>query len=419
VPGLGIRREDKNEWERRAPLTPAHVAELVHEHGIPVAVQPSSRRVYADREYWNAGAELVEDLSACQVILGVKEVPPGLLIAGRPHLLFSHTVKGQPANMPLLRAALGRRITLIDYERIVDRRGHRLIFFGRHAGYAGAIDALWTLGRRMLAKGIETAFASVSQTRDYPSLDQASDFLARAVGARIRDRGLHPGIFPVVIGVTGGGNVAAGASEILDRLPVVDVAADDLPKLAGEKALSRHAIYRVRFRRDDRKDFRRHLPFLTVLINGIYWEPGEPRLVSREDLQRLWREAHPAPRLCVIADISCDVAGSIEATVQTTTPGEPVYVYDPESGQIRFGVEGRGPVILAVDNLPAELPRDATEHFGDSLFPFLGPTASADFDVPYEHLALPAAVLGAVVTHGGELAPGYRHLERPLRESGA
>ena len=414
---LGIRHEDKNRWERRAPLTPAHVQELVRDQGRTVVVQPSPQRIYADDEYRDAGALIDADLSGCRVILGVKEVPPEELIPGKAYLFFSHTIKGQAYNMPLLRAAVERRVTLIDYEPILDRHGRRLIFFGRHAGYAGMIDALWALGQRMLADGFDTSFAAVQPALAWGSVEEASDFLAHTVARRIRERGLHPALYPLVVGFTGGGNVSQGAQEIFDRLPVVELNPDELPSLAGNRSPSRRAVYKVVFRREDRVDFARHLPYLTMLVNGIYWEPDESRLVTRGDLTRLW--ASGPPRLRVIADITCDIDGSIEATVRATTPDAPVFVYDPDTGATTPGVIGRGPVVMAVDNLPAEIPRDASEKFGDSLFPFVGPLVTADYHVPFELLSLPAAVGSAIVTHGGELAPRYRHLEEAMRKAGA
>jgi alpha-aminoadipic semialdehyde synthase len=414
---IGIRREDKNRWERRAPLTPEHVHELVYERGLSVAVQPSPLRIFSDEEYRQGGAALEEDLSNCRVMLGVKEVPPRLLLPAKPYLFFSHVVKGQLSNMPLLRRILELRCTLMDYEMILNRYGKRLIFFGRHAGYAGMVDALWALGQRMLAEGFETSLAVVRPAHTYRSVDEAADFLAATVGRRIRQEGLKPALHPLVVGFTGGGNVSQGAQEILDRLPTVEVHPEDLPSLASASGLSRKAVYKVLFRRDDRIDFARHLPHLTVLLNGIYWQPGQDQLVTRENLQELWSDS-ARPRLRLLADVSCDVDGSIEATVRVTSPDDPIYVYDPYTGTTTSGVKGRGPVVLAVDNLPAEFPRDASEHFGDSLYPFLTELVAADFTVEFEHLALPAAVLGAVVAHGGELAPRYRHLEESLKKAG-
>lgn len=413
MPDLGIRREEKNRWERRAPLTPLHVEELVREQGRSVVIQPSPLRIFSDDDYRRAGATLAEDLSECQVILGVKEVPPDRLLPAKPTLAFFHVIKGQPEGMPLLKRALELRSTLIDYEPIVDRYGRRLIFFGRHAGYAGMIDALWALGKRLASEGLETPFSAVGPAHTYPSVDEAEEFLTGGVGRQIREHGLPPELRPLVVGVTGGGNVSQGAQEILDRLPIVEIHPDDLEGLAGKPGLSNRTLYKVVFRRKHRVRFARHLPHLTVLVNGIYWRPEHPRLVTREDLSCLWKGPE-APRLRVLADLSCDVDGSIEATVRTTDSDRPIYVYDPETGTTRDGHEGRGPVVLAVDNLPAEFPRDASEHFGDSLFPFLNGLLAADFTAPFEHLALPAAILGATLTHQGELTPRYRDLQAAL-----
>ncbi len=413
---IGIRAEDKNVWERRSPLTPEHVAELVREQGRSVAVQPSPLRIYPDEDYVARGALLSGELGKCRVILGVKEIPVDRVRPEKTYTIFPHVIKGQPENMPALRRYLAQRATLIDYESIVDRFGRRLIFFGRHAGFAGMVDALWALGARLESEGIENSFSAISPAHRYRSVDAAGDHLAGVVGRRIRERGVRRQLHPLVVGFTGGGNVAAGAQEILHRLPVVEVMPEELPDLVRNAGLSRHAVYKVVFRRADRESFARHLPYLTVLVNGIYWMPGQPRLVTREDLVMLFG-GDAAPRLRVIADISCDVDGSIAATVRSTTPDAPVYTYDPATGQATPGVSGPGPVVLAVDNLPAEFPADASEHFGDSLFPFLSGLLSADHRVPFEHLTLPSALLGAVVTHEGELAPGFRYLQEHLAKA--
>lgn len=409
---LGIRREDKNPFERRAPLTPWHVEELVREQGRSVAVQHSDIRVYDDDEYRLAGARIAGDLAGCNLVLAVKEVPAPLLAPGQAYLAFFHVIKGQPHNMPILRRALDLGCTLMDYEKIVDRSGRRLIFFGRHAGYAGMIDGLWALGRRLAAEGVESAFAGIRQALGYGGLAEALSFLDSAVALRIREQGIHPALHPLVIGFTGGGNVSGGAQEVLDRLPVVTVRPEELPGLAADSGRSHRAVYKVVFRRDDRTDFARWLPYLTVLVNGIYWQPGHPRLVTRDDVAGLWGAG--TPKLKVIADLSCDLEGGVEVNVKITDSGAPLYVYEPATGQARMGVEGHGPVVLAVDNLPCELPRDASEHFGDALFPYLGPLAVADYRAPFERLDLPPELLGAVIAHRGELTPSFRYLEAAL-----
>ena len=415
---LAIRREDKNRWEKRAPLSPQHVEELVRAQGLSVVVQPSPLRIYPDAEYAAAGATLQEELAGCQVILGVKEVPLEKILPGATYLCFSHVIKGQEANMPLLQRFLDQRCTLIDYEPIVDRYGRRLIFFGRHAGYTGMIDALWSCGQRLEREGIHTPFSLMEPAHRYGSLDQVAEILSTRIGRQVREQPLPAELFPFVVGFTGGGNVAQGAQAVLDRLPVVEIDPDDLPGLAADPRLSRRVLYKTVFRRHHRsQDFARYLPYLTILVNGIYWEPGHPRLVTRKDIANLWATAGPGaiPRLRVIADLSCDVEGSVEITVRTTTSDAPVFTYNPETGEAPAGVDGPGPVVLAVDNLPAEIPWDASDHFGDSLFPFVEELARADYSADFEHLSLPAAVLGAVVTHQGDLTPTYRYLEGFLK----
>jgi hypothetical protein len=260
---IGIRREDKNRWERRTPLTPEHVAELVQEDGFSVAAQPSPLRIFPDEEYRAAGATVQEDLSPCRLVLGVKEVPLKLLLPQKPYMFFSHVIKGQAYNMPLLRRVLDLECTLMDYEMVVDHRGRRLIFFGRHAGYAGMVDALWALGQRMRVEGFETSFAALGPSHTYGSIHEAAEFIAATVGRRIRQEGLNPALHPLVVGFTGGGNVSQGAQEILGRLPTVEVDPEDLPSLAEATRLSRKAVYKVVFRREHRENFHRHLPYLT------------------------------------------------------------------------------------------------------------------------------------------------------------
>jgi alpha-aminoadipic semialdehyde synthase len=388
------------------------VEELVRAHGLSVVVQPSPLRIFADEEYEAAGAELREDLTGCPLVLGVKEVPLEKVLPDTAYVCFSHVIKGQESNMPLLQQFLDRRSTLVDYEPIVDRYGRRLIFFGRHAGYAGMIDALWAFGQRLEREGLNTPFSQVEPAHRYGGVEDAADFLTSQVGRRLREQRLPEALHPLVVGFTGGGNVSQGAQAILDRLPVVEVDPDDLPGLASDSRLSRRAVYKTVFRRHHRsQDFARYLPHLTMLVNGIYWEPGQPRLVSRRDIRRLWERPESPPKLRIIADLSCDVEGSVEVTVRTTSADDPVFTYHPETGEAPAGVEGTGPVILAVDNLPAELPRNASEHFGDSLFPFVEALARADYGADFEYLSLPAALLGAVITHRGELTPTYRYLE--------
>ncbi len=436
---IGIRREDKNRWERRAPLTPDHVAELVRAHDVRFQVEPSALRIFPDLDYRTAGAEVGEDLASCRTILGIKEMPAERILPEKTYFFFSHTVKGQAHNMPMLRRIADLGATLVDYERIVDERGKRLVFFGRHAGHAGMIDALWALGQRLAHEGHLTGLEAIRLAHEYSSLDEATHHLAR-VGERLRHTGIPEALHPLVFVFTGSGNVTRGALEIFDRLPVQDVLAEDLPSLASDPERPHNVLFRVHLARADRyerldlaafsevdfasrpQDFKstssRWLPHTSVLVNGALWTPEMPRLVSREDLRAIERDG-AVPRLRVLADLACDLDGGIEATVRATTPGDPVYTFDPHTGQTPSGVTGRGPVVLAIDNLPCELPTESSEHFGDSLVRYMPAVSRCAWEGPLDELVLPAEILRAVIVYRGKLTPRYAHLASKLSAAGS
>ena len=434
---IAIRRETKSLWERRTPVTPELARQLVGKSDIEVLVQPSARRVFHDKEFVRVGARLTPDLEEASVILGVKEVPPEKLLPEKAYVFFAHVIKGQSYNMPMLARILELGCTLIDYEKISDDSGRRLIFFGRFAGVAGMIDSLWTLGRRLAVEGIRTPLGNIDPTHTYASLDDAKAAV-RAAGEHIATDGLPAELLPLVIGVAGYGNVAHGAREILAELPTREIAPEDLAAEAGDP--SPHCIYQTTFREEHlveprspehafelqdyydhperyRSTFDRFLPHLTMLMNCNYWDPRYPRLVTNKALRALY-SAPSAPRLRVIGDLGCDVEGAVECTLKCTDPTDPVYVWNPESGTIRSGVEGTGPVVLAVDILPAELPREASEEFAATLGHFLPALARADFTVPLEKLDLPPELLRAVIAHRGKLTPDFKYLEAHLAAAG-
>jgi alpha-aminoadipic semialdehyde synthase len=431
VPGaIGIRSETKSPWERRTPVTPDLARNLVDE-GVRVLVQPSARRVFSDREFLRAGAELTTDLFDANAVLGVKEIPLDALLAGKTYLFFSHVIKGQPHNMPMLARMMELGCTLIDYEMITDDAGRRLVFFGRFAGLAGMIDTLSALGERLLAEGVRTPFRSIQPAHTYDTLEDAKNAI-REAGQAISSDGLPPLASPMVIGIAGYGNVARGVREILSEIPIREIQPQDL--LAINSETFAHRIGVVTFKEQDivapnRSDqsfelqdyydhperyhaaFADYLPQLTVLMNCNYWDERYPRLVGKQDLRRLY-DTGQRPKLQVIGDLSCDVEGAVECTLKVTEPGDPVYVWDPDTGTISSGVEGRGPVVLAVDILPSELPREASAEFSSSLVGLLPALARADFGADFGDLRLPPALLRAIIVHRGELTPAYRYLDR-------
>jgi len=215
---IGIRREDKNQWEGRAPLIPVDIEALQKYHGLEFVVQPSQIRAIPEHLYELSGAQVQEDLSACPLILAVKEIPPDFFEPEKTYLFFSHTIKGQTQNMPILQRMMELKDTLIDYERIIDSHGRRLVFFGRFAGIAGMIDTLWIYGQRLAWEGVQTPFSHLNQALHYAHLDDVKRVMKR-IATQIRRQGLPESITPLVIGIAGYGHVSAGAQEIIDLLP--------------------------------------------------------------------------------------------------------------------------------------------------------------------------------------------------------
>ena len=431
---IGIRREDKNEWERRVPLSPSAVAKLTGE-GLAVCIQPSDIRAFSAEEYTAVGASVQEDLSICPIVFGVKEMPVDFLEQGKTYAYFSHTIKGQVYNMPMLQRLLDLKCQLLDYELVAEETGRRLLIFGRYAGLAGMIDALWALGKRLAWEGVASPFADVRRAFEYASLSEAKESIQQ-IGARITRDGLPAQVQPLVIGFAGYGNVSLGAQEILDLLPHTTVEPCRIGEVAAASKAPSEPILKVVFREEDmvepvspetrfelqdyydhpekyRSRFESYLPHIHVLVNGIYWEPRYPRLVTKDWLRSAWATGS-RPRLKLIADIGCDIEGPIQCTVKATDPGNPVYVYDPVNESVTDGWDGPGVVVLAVDNLPCELPRDASEFFGGLLLPYVSRLARADYTAPFGKLDLPAELQRAFIVHQGTLTPAHTHLKEYL-----
>jgi alpha-aminoadipic semialdehyde synthase len=427
---IGIRREDKNKWERRVPLVPADMSDLQTKRGVRVLVQPSGVRVCTDDEYRSAAVEVNENLCPAWVILAIKEIPAHLLLPGKTYVFFAHVAKGQPHNMPMLRRLMELGCSLVDYEKITDEQKRRLIFFGRHAGYAGMIETLRCLGQRLAVSGVSTPLAQVRPAFEYRDLTEAKAHIT-ALGDEI---GHQAGARPLIFGFSGYGNVSTGAQEVFDCLKPVEVAVADLSAAASRAAGPRPV--KVVFREEDmaeRKEssipfnlaeyyehperyegcFEKYLPHLDVLVNCIYWDARYPRLITRDWARNNYLPGC-APRLKVIGDISCDIEGSVELTVKATEPDDPCYVYLPEQDAIRDGVEGNGPVIMAIDNLPCEIPRESSQYFSSVLREMVVPLVHADWQVPFEMLDLPPCLKRAVIVHRGRLTPDYQYIQQHL-----
>jgi saccharopine dehydrogenase (NAD+, L-lysine-forming) len=432
---FGIRREDKNRWERRTPLIPEDVKELKDKHRLDCLVQPSRIRVFDDEDYIAHGARVDEDLSKCPVVFAIKEIPLDFFKEDVTYVFFAHVIKGQSYNMSMLKRMLDLSCTLIDYEKIVDERGQRLIAFGHHAGVSGMIDTLWALGRRLDWEGLDVPFAEIRQTHEYETLAQAKDAVTR-VGQVISAKGLPESLRPFVCGFSGYGRVSLGAQEIFDLLPVRQIAPAALKDLFENNGGSDRELYKVVFKEEDlvipkqetagfdlqeyydhperyRSRFEDYLPHMSVLMNAIYWSERYPHLVTKNFLRGLFAESQQ-PRLRVIGDISCDIEGAIGCTLHVTDPDTPVFTYDPLTGRATDGFAGRGVVVMAVDNLPCELPREASGYFSEVLKKYVPGIVQADYSVDFDHCSLPPAIKRAVIVYQGELTPNFQYLEEYL-----
>jgi alpha-aminoadipic semialdehyde synthase len=432
---IGIRREDKNRWERRVPLIPSHLRELRVEQGLAFVVQSSPIRIFRDEDYRLEGIPVEESLSSCGVVLAIKEIPLSLIERDKAYLLFSHTIKGQPHNMPMLRRFMEGGCSLIDYEKITDDLNRRLVFFGKQAGEAGMVDTLWALGAKLDAEAQPNPFSPLLQMYHYTSLMEAKEEIAE-VAHVIRTDGLPGPLVPFVCGFAGYGHVSQGAQEIYDLLPTEDVPAEQFAGFLKQRNFSAHRVYKVVFREEhmvrprsprrlfELADYYEHpeeyepllesyLPHLTVLVNGIYWEPRYPRFVTKAFIRELYA-SDPRPRLRVIGDISCDVEGGVEFTVKATDSSNPVFTYDPAADEARDGFQGRGPVVMAVDNLPAEISLESSVFFSQALRPFLPSLARADFQGSFETLELPPPIKKAMILHRGQWTPDYAYLQKFL-----
>ncbi len=430
---IGLRYEDKYAMERRVALVPQHVQQLI-DKGIDIEVVKSEKRIFKDSEYTHAGAKLVDMIAQHGIVLGVKEMPVGYFQNHATYLFFSHTIKGQEYNMPLLRNMMESKINLIDYERVTDEKGRRLIFFGRFAGLAGMINSLWSAGKRWKEFGIQTPFLKLKQTHHYQSLDEAKEAI-NGVAKEMQLKGLPAEIQPMVVGLTGYGNVSRGAQEIIDILPTTEISPQELLDFSTHGFPDNSRIYKVVFKESDlstpidsrkafdlqeyynhperfESQFEKYIPHLTILMNCMYWDNRYPIIVTKDYLGKLY--ANGNPKLLVIGDVTCDPDGSIECTFKGTEIEDPVFVYNPKTRKSIMGFKGEGLLIMAVDILPSELPREASQTFSDALLDFIPVLAVADFSVPFEQLSIPAPLKRAMILHQGHLTPDYQYLEQYL-----
>lgn len=428
---LGIRREDKNKWERRVPIIPKDLKELKDVHGIEAVVQPSQLRIYPENTFIENGAVIEEDFDKVNTIFAVKEIPIELLAADKTYIFFSHTIKGQPYNMGLLKRLMELRCNLIDYERIVNEKNQRLIFFGAHAGYAGIVETIFAFAQKMKLNGIDSHLAQIKQAYKYESLEDAKVHI-KQIAEQIAQIGLPKELSPLVVGFAGYGNVSQGAQEIIDILPIKEISLDQLDDLRDQDDADCHTLYKVIFKEQDmvqplsgefelqdyydhpekyKSIMDQHLPKINILVNCIYWTEKYPRLVTKDYL-KAQADSGSESNLSVIGDISCDIEGSIEITKDATMPDNACFTYFPETDTFEDGIPANGITVMAIDNLPCEFSKESSMFFSSVLKEFANDIICADFGKTFDELDLPFPIKKALILHNGQLTTDYTYMEK-------
>jgi len=359
---LGLIKEGKVPHDNRVALTPAQCKWILQNmHVYKIKVQRSETRCFSDAEYKQAGVEVTDDLTGCDILLGIKEVPADMLIPGKTYLFFSHTKKKQPYNQKLMHAMVDKKITLIDYECLEHEDGQRIIGFGFFAGVVGAHNGMMAYGNRTK----QFSLGRVYKHRDYREL------IHTYFGLKLPN---------IKIAVTGSGRVAHGILEIMNLMGVTEVEPDEYLERKFNYPvyvqLKGHDLYthkelktykREHFHEHPQEYRTRFLPFTRstdVLMNGIYWDTGIPRLFEREDIDDNFR-------IKSIADITDDANGSIPINLGDQTIEDPIYGVDRNTFEKTAPYLHNSIDVMAVGNLPNELPRDASRYFGEQLIKFV------------------------------------------------
>ena len=391
---IGLIREEKIPGDNRVALTPSQCKWIQKNNpDIKIVVQSSANRCFTDREYGLAGAIVQEDLNDCGFLLGIKEVPPEKLIAGKTYLFFSHTKKKQPHNKGLLQTILEKKIRLIDYECLEHEDGQRIIGFGFFAGVVGSHNGMMAYGQRTGLFHLERVYKQKS----------FRELIHQYFGLKLPN---------VKIAVTGSGRVAHGILEIMNLMGIHEVDPDEYLKrrfsypvytqLKGAELYVNHETgnyTRDEFHKLPGKYSCKFLPYAEqtdILMNGVYWEPGIPRLFEKSDIRS------PGFIIQTIADITDDENGSVPINAGDQTIESPVYGIDRTTGEKTAPYLSSSIDIMAVGNLPNELPRDASRYFGEQLIKYVLEDLFRNSSDIIER---------ATITKNGMLTPYYSYLE--------
>ncbi len=447
---IGIMREGiSKRGEKRVAITPSFARAIVewgHKLIVQSAKHPKTneiKRAFSDKDYKLAGAEISEDISRAKVIFGLKEIHHTRILPDKAYYFFSHTHKGQIKNRMMLKKLVDLRATLIDYELIADIKMNRLITaFTYNAGYAGMVDTLWTLGKRLRLAGIPNSFEDIPQAVEGQDLLNVKNILTK-VAHKIEKHGTPKNLPPIIVCFLGKGKTAHGARVIFDILPHINIKMDELENTF--KTGARNKVYSLQIRTDEiyrlKKEYGflaksynelnafekrkfyldnavyfesnldKVLPYISVLMNCIIWAPEYPRTVSKTLMKNIY-STHKT--LIAVGDITCDPNGSIEFSKETYIDN-PVYIYNPISENIKDGFEGKGIAVMAVTNLPCEFSTDASNEFSEDLKPFLKPIVSANYNGELFESNLPDEIKRAVILWKGRFVKKYSYMKEYIK----
>lgn len=393
---IGVIRETKNPPDKRVPLSPEKCAKLKQNFPeIELVVQSSNIRAFKDEEYSELGVNIVQDVSDCDVLLGVKEVKKEELIPNKTYFFFSHTIKEQPYNRDLLQKMLALKIKMIDYEALTYPKNGRILGFGRYAGIVGAYNAFLAFGIKSNSYNLKPA----NECHDYKELKQELKKVKL------------PNDYKIII--SGDGRVGKGAEEIIHAIGVYEVSPlDFLTSTRNEPIYTQLSIKEYNKRKDGQlftkddfytnpelfeSNFKRFSDIGDMYIACHYWDANAPFVFSREDIKA------DSFKLKIVADISCDIDGPVASTLRPSSIDEPLYGYDPKTESEVDFMDENAIGVMAVDNLPCELPRDASEDFGNELLTKVLPSIiGEDSDTIIER---------ASICENGKLTSYYSYLQ--------
>lgn len=395
---IGILREEKIPEDKRVSLTPNQCKELLKLYpSIELYIQSSRLRCFTDNEYASIGIRIVDDISNCDILIGIKEVPISSLISNKTYLFFSHTIKKQVYNRNLLQEIIKKKIKMVDYEVIKSINGKRLVGFGRYAGIIGAYNGLLAYGKKTNKYSLKPAHLCEDRLEMEKELNNLVFSEEKII-------------------LTGNGRVGRGALELLEKANIRQVTKEQFVDIKFNEPVfvqlntedinlksDGNAFNKKEFYNNPSvyiSNFMHYAKYADIFIAGHYFKEGSPSFFTKEDMRSSYF------KIKTVADISCDIDGPIPCTIRSSNINNPIYGYNPITDKEDNFIKDNVIAVMAIDNLPSELPRDASEDFGDNLISNIFPLIlSKDINQIIDN---------ATICEDGILKPNFEYLNEYL-----